>query len=229
MPSSVNYLGSGTGARIEPNRVDNLGKTRLNETQKVNKFDKVLNQEKAKSVNQAQKNASKLDDKSSISSAMNKKVSAKYANEAADQIPFSELNQTDEFKGESAQRSNLREHRRDLQNSSGSFNYGIGIKQRIEAGIKAREKEAGTDFALKELSCQFEQQILGILWNLAFSSMDREFEGGLGEELFHKELVNEMVKLADTGEMGEIAQSIYDNLKEQSDNNKKIETAKIKN
>jgi hypothetical protein len=187
MPSSVNYLGSGTGARIEPNRVDNLGKTRLNETQKVNKFDKVLNQEKAKSINQAQKNASKLDDKSSISSAMNKKVSAKYASEAAD------------------------------------------LKQRIEAGIKTREIEAGTDFALKELSCRFEQQILGILWNLAFSSMDREFEGGLGEELFHKELVNEMVKLADTGEMGEIAQSIYDNLKEQSDNNKKIETAKIKN
>jgi hypothetical protein len=42
-------------------------------------------------------------------------------------IPFSELNQADEFKGEAAQRSNLREHRRDLQNSSGSLNYGIGI------------------------------------------------------------------------------------------------------
>jgi predicted O-methyltransferase YrrM len=42
-------------------------------------------------------------------------------------IPFLELNQAVEFKGESAQRSNLREHRRVPQNSFGLFNYGIGI------------------------------------------------------------------------------------------------------
>jgi hypothetical protein len=37
-------------------------------------------------------------------------------------IPFSELNWTDEFKGEAAQRKLLCEHRRDLLNSFGSFN-----------------------------------------------------------------------------------------------------------
>jgi len=185
MPSSANYLGSWVGARIEPNRVDNSNKTKLNETPKTDKFTKVLEQEKAKGANQAQNNISRLGDKSSVSTAMSKKVNAKYSNEAAD------------------------------------------LKQRIEAGMQAREKDDGTDFALKELACQFEQQILGILWNLAFSSMDREFEGGLGEELFHKELVNEMVKLADTGEMGEIAQSIYNDLKNQSENdNKKTEIEK---
>lgn len=183
MELSANYLGSGTGARIEPNRVDNSNK--LNETRKTDKFDKVLEQEIAKGTDQAQNNISRLGDKSSLSRAMSKKVNSKYSSEAAD------------------------------------------LKQRIEAGMQAREKADGTDFALKELSCQFEQQILGILWNLAFSSMDHEFEGGLGEELFHKELVNEMVKLADTGEMGEIAQSIYNDLKNQSENdNKKTEIVK---
>jgi hypothetical protein len=92
------------------------------------------------------------------------------------------------------------------------------IRQKIDSNLQDREKEHGTDFALKELSCELEQQILGILWNLAFSAMDRQFEGGLGEELFHKELVNEMVKLSKTGEMGAIAQSIYDDLKNQANN-----------
>lgn len=71
----------------------------------------------------------------------------------------------------------------------------------------------GTDLALKKIAGDFEKQILGIMWNLAFSTVDREFQGGLGEELFHKELVNEMVKLSNTGEMGDIAESVYRDLK----------------
>lgn len=67
----------------------------------------------------------------------------------------------------------------------------------------------GTDFALRKLSEDFEKQILGIMWNLVFESTNKEFEGGIGEEIFHKELVNEMVNLSKTGEMGEIATSIY--------------------
>jgi UDP-N-acetylglucosamine 1-carboxyvinyltransferase len=42
-------------------------------------------------------------------------------------VPLSVLNQADEFKGELAQRSNLREHKRILKNSSGSFKNGNGI------------------------------------------------------------------------------------------------------
>ena len=71
----------------------------------------------------------------------------------------------------------------------------------------------GMDLALKKVAEDFEKQILGIMWNLAFDTVNREFQGGLGEEIFHKELVNEMVKLSNTGEMGEIAQSIYNDLK----------------
>ena len=44
---------------------------------------------------------------------------------------------------------------------------------------------------------------------MVFETMNKEFQGGIGEEIFHKELVNEMVNLSRTGEMGEIATSIY--------------------
>ena len=56
------------------------------------------------------------------------------------------------------------------------------------------------------------------MWNLVFESMNKEFEGGIGEEIFHKELVNEMVNLSRTGEMGEIATSIYLDLSEKAKN-----------
>lgn len=57
----------------------------------------------------------------------------KYMNELLDEIknlhliPFSILNQTNEFQGEVAQRIEIREHDRDLQNSFGSFKRGNGI------------------------------------------------------------------------------------------------------
>lgn len=182
--SSLNYLGGGTGAIIEPNRFDNSNKIRpyeaqkLNKTSKVDSFNKVLNQEKVRN----NKNAISPEDKGFKSG----KLSGKYSTEAS------------------------------------------AVKQKIEHAMKAKGETDGTDFALKELSRELEQQILGIMWNLAFSSMDREFEGGIGEELFHKELVNEMVKLADTGEMGDIAQSIYNDLREQAKSNNK-NTKIIKN
>lgn len=78
---------------------------------------------------------------------------------------------------------------------------------------KVKAADDGTDFALKELSKDMEQQVLGVLWNLAFAAGDKEYEGGLGEEIFHKDLVAELVKLSSKGEMGEIAQSIYNDLK----------------
>lgn len=73
----------------------------------------------------------------------------------------------------------------------------------------------GTDFALRKLSEDFEKQILGIMWNLVFetTNVGKEFQGGIGEEIFHKELVNEMVNSSKTGEMGDIATSIYNDLK----------------
>jgi hypothetical protein len=83
------------------------------------------------------------------------------------------------------------------------------VKELQAQKFSAEKTDDGTDFALKRLSEDFEKQILGIMWNLVFDSMNKNFEGGLGEEIFHKELVDEMVKLSNTGEMGEIANSIY--------------------
>jgi hypothetical protein len=78
----------------------------------------------------------------------------------------------------------------------------------------AQKANNGTDLALKQLSSQIEKQMLGIMWNMAFSTIDKKFEGGLGEEIFHKELVTEMVKSINNDEkMGDIATSIYNDLK----------------
>jgi len=86
---------------------------------------------------------------------------------------------------------------------------GGALKELQAQKFSAEKTDDGTDFALRRLSEDYEKQILGIMWNLVFDSMNKNFEGGLGEEIFHKELVNEMVKLSNTGEMGEIANSIY--------------------
>jgi len=77
-----------------------------------------------------------------------------------------------------------------------------------------QKKTNGTDLALKQLSSQIEKQMLGIMWNMAFSTIDKKFEGGLGEEIFHKELVTEMVKAINKDDkMGNIATSVYNDLK----------------
>jgi hypothetical protein len=95
----------------------------------------------------------------------------------------------------------------------------IKESREVQAHKYSNTKTAnGTDFALRKLSEDFEKQILGIMWNLVFESMNKEFEGGIGEEIFHKELVNEMVNLSRTGEMGEIATSIYLDLSEKAKN-----------
>ena len=86
---------------------------------------------------------------------------------------------------------------------------------------KNDESEAnGTDLALKEIAVRFEQQFLGFMWNLAFRSDDRSYEGGIGEELFSSELIGELVKQASGGTdaagakvMGPIALDVYNDMK----------------
>jgi phospholipid/cholesterol/gamma-HCH transport system ATP-binding protein len=68
-------------------------------------------------------------------------------------IPSPELNQTYEFKDEAAQRKLLREHSRDQQNSSGSFNSGDGIKIQIKSLHKSFGKHKvldGVDLEIKK-------------------------------------------------------------------------------
>lgn len=83
-----------------------------------------------------------------------------------------------------------------------------------------RDRKNGTDLALKELAIEYEEQIYGIMWNMVYSAGEREYQGGLGEEIFHKELVTEMLKFTNTGQMGQIAQSIYDDMKRTQLSNK---------
>lgn len=76
------------------------------------------------------------------------------------------------------------------------------------------ELENGTDIALKNLAQKFESQILGSLWNIMFDSAGQDLPGGLGEELFKKEYISALVdgQNSNKDQLGEIAQSIYDEL-----------------
>ena len=64
----------------------------------------------------------------------------------------------------------------------------------------------GTNIAIKELAMDMEQQFLAYMWNLACSSTT----SGAGEAIFQQELVDEVIRTANEGEMGEIAQDIYE-------------------
>ena len=68
----------------------------------------------------------------------------------------------------------------------------------------------GTNIAIKELAMDMEQQFLAYMWNLAFSSATSDSAGGPGEVIFQQELVDEVIRTANDGEMGEIAQDIYE-------------------
>ena len=103
-----------------------------------------------------------------------------------------------------------------------STNISKSVSNKHDLKTLKTEKDDGIDFALKKLSIDFEKQILGIMWNMA-AQINKNFEGGLGEEIFYQELINEMVKLSKTGEMGDIAQSIYKDLKRKQDDVKNDE------
>jgi hypothetical protein len=75
--------------------------------------------------------------------------------------------------------------------------------------IAATDKN-GTNIAIKELAMDMEQQFLAYMWNLAFSSATSGATGGDGEVIFQQELVDEVIRTANDGDMGEIAQDIYE-------------------
>jgi len=68
----------------------------------------------------------------------------------------------------------------------------------------------GTNIAIKELATDMERQFYSYMWNLAFSNSEGNYVEGIGEELFHRELVEEMVENSADEEMGEIAKEIYE-------------------
>jgi hypothetical protein len=83
------------------------------------------------------------------------------------------------------------------------------INETKNASINSVDKN-GTNIAIKDLAIDMEQQFLAYMWNLAFSSAASDANSSSGERIFQQELVDEIVKTANDGEMGEIAQDIYE-------------------
>lgn len=71
-------------------------------------------------------------------------------------------------------------------------------------------KKGGTNLAIRKLAEEMEQQLLGVLWNSAFAASGQSYQGGLGEEIFRPELINETVKNLQGETMSDLAQRIYD-------------------
>ena len=77
-----------------------------------------------------------------------------------------------------------------------------------------QQDQTGTDLALKELSIAMENEFLSSTWKSAFDTVKENYEGGLGEELFNRELIEHQIRdMNKGGRMGELAQQIYDEMK----------------
>lgn len=124
------------------------------------------------------------------------------------------LNSKQNLNSAEVNRVNSSEFQKILRSNSGSDPLNTSRFKTAEPSIKhaGKNQDDGIDFALRKVSIDFEKQILGIMWNMA-AQTNRTFEGGLGEEIFYQELINEMVNLSKPGEMGDIAKNIYKDLK----------------
>lgn len=61
--------------------------------------------------------------------------------------------------------------------TNSNFQNLLTSNNKAQASSRGQQLDDGTDFALKKLSVDFEKQILGIMWNMAFQT-NRKFEGG---------------------------------------------------
>lgn len=131
--------------------------------------------------------------------------------DAIQQEYFRKINETKSDKIETTQKN--QEFSKVLD---GKFNSTNKLEKRTNIN------QSGTDFALKKVAQNYEKQFLGLMWNFATENNDgHHYEGGMGEEIFRKEVVNEMTKSIRSEEMGNLAKSIYEELKKQTDSSKK--------
>lgn len=108
----------------------------------------------------------------------------------------------------------LKSNNNRINSNSDNFQDMLTVKPQKAAEINStQEPDDGMDLALKQLATDYEKQIYGIMWNLAFQTVSEKFEGGLGEEVFRRELVDEMLKLPNSDNLGNIAQAVYEDLK----------------
>ena len=75
--------------------------------------------------------------------------------------------------------------------------------------------DSGTDIASLEVAKELEDQFMGIMWNMAFKTVEVDpiLGGGQGEEIMRSFLVENLVNEANKGELGPLGRDIYDNLK----------------
>lgn len=226
---SLNYLGAAGGARVEKPQ-DYYG--RIDNAKNVNTRNKKVNQ--AQSTNSASKtNFSKNTQNTPSSSfdTMLKKIQAsknKSKNKVQDKTlggsPINHQAQANTAKQNMPSINNITQMQYDAARQKLSNNVVAKITKmaktkNISNGSDAHKNsdstnkdKNGIDIALKKVAIEYEEQIYGIIWNMIFTSGDREYQGGLGEEIFHKELIAEMQKHTNTGRMGPIAESIYNDM-----------------
>lgn len=93
------------------------------------------------------------------------------------------------------------------------------LKLQLNKSQSAIRSDTGTDLALREAAVEYESLFTTLMLSKSFASDDREYEGGLGEEIFAKDLLYEIVKTSsDPNNMGQIAQSVYDEMQKQINN-----------
>lgn len=78
--------------------------------------------------------------------------------------------------------------------------------------------ESGTDFALRKISLEVEQQLYGIMWNIVFATANTDDSyGPNAAKMLMPELISQMTVDASDGTLGEIAESIYEHLKREKE------------
>ena len=81
--------------------------------------------------------------------------------------------------------------------------------------------EFGTDLALKKLAKKFEDDLIGICYNMMFDTVGGKPPGGIGEELFQRDYIPSLVSSSssqgsDDIKLGQIGEGIYKELKNNS-------------
>ncbi|PCJ26271.1 MAG: hypothetical protein COA94_05280 [Rickettsiales bacterium] len=85
-------------------------------------------------------------------------------------------------------------------------------KSSLSTGMNPRETDDGTKIALKRLSKEMENQLMGMFWVMIDNARENDPEGGFAEKMFRTPYLHEVVKSGADPELGEIGKAIYNNL-----------------
>ncbi len=83
--------------------------------------------------------------------------------------------------------------------------------------INQTHESSGTDLAAKKVAMEFEKQFYVFYWTKFLASDDKDYEGGFGESMYSSMLAENLVKQSREGKMGQIAKSVYKQIKKDKD------------